>query len=57
MIEPGHVRELYRYPVKSMASVALDSALLGWYGLEGDRRYDHLWRRIIGCCDQDHHPR
>jgi uncharacterized protein YcbX len=39
MIEIGHVCELYRYPVKSMASVVLDSALLGWYGLEGDRRF------------------
>lgn len=39
MIHVGHVRELARYPVKSMAGIATDSALLGWYGLEGDRRF------------------
>jgi uncharacterized protein YcbX len=30
---------LYRYPVKAMAGEALESAGLGWAGLEGDRRY------------------
>jgi hypothetical protein len=44
MIEIGRVRELVRYPVKSMAGVPTDSALLGWHGLEGDRRY--AFRRI-----------
>lgn len=38
MIPIGHVRELVRYPVKSMAGIASDSASLGWHGLEGDRR-------------------
>lgn len=35
----GHVRELVRYPVKSMAGVATESAFLGWHGLDGDRRF------------------
>ena len=35
----GHVCELTRYPVKSMAGVATESAVLGWHGLEGDRRF------------------
>jgi len=35
----GHVRELTRFPVKSMAGTAVDSAVLGWHGLEGDRRF------------------
>lgn len=34
----GHVEALYRYPVKSMAGLPLQSARLGWYGIEGDRR-------------------
>ena len=40
----GHVRELVRYPVKSMAPVAADSAFLGWHGLNGDRRF--AFRRV-----------
>lgn len=39
LIDLGRVRELYRYPVKSMAPVALESTLLGWHGMEGDRRF------------------
>lgn len=39
MIELGHISEIMRYPVKSMAGVATDSAVLGWHGLEGDRRF------------------
>lgn len=35
----GHVRELVRYPVKSMAGVPAGSAVLGWHGLDGDRRF------------------
>jgi uncharacterized protein YcbX len=38
MIEVGRVRAIYRYPVKSMAGERMDSAELGWHGLEGDRR-------------------
>jgi uncharacterized protein YcbX len=40
MIKPiGHVCELVRYPVKSMAGTPIESAFLGWHGLEGDRRF------------------
>ena len=39
MIHLGHVHELVRYPVKSMAGVATESAFLGWHGLQGDRRF------------------
>lgn len=44
MIPLGHVTELVRYPVKSMAGVATDSAFLGWHGLQGDRRF--AFRRL-----------
>jgi uncharacterized protein YcbX len=37
-IEIGQVVGLFRYPVKSMAGERLESATLGWHGLEGDRR-------------------
>src|SRR5262245_35683756 len=36
--ELGQIEAIYRYPVKSMRGEALDSAVLGWHGLEGDRR-------------------
>jgi len=39
MNELGHVCELMRYPVKSMAGTVMESAFLGWYGLDGDRRF------------------
>jgi uncharacterized protein len=39
MIPIGRVRELVRYPVKSMAGTAIDSAYLGWHGIAGDRRF------------------
>jgi uncharacterized protein YcbX len=39
MIEVGRVREIVRYPVKSMAGMATESAFLGWHGLDGDRRF------------------
>jgi uncharacterized protein len=38
MTEVGRVRAIYRYPVKSMAGEPMSTALLGWHGLEGDRR-------------------
>jgi uncharacterized protein YcbX len=38
LIEVGHVEAIFRYPVKSMAGEQVDSADLGWHGLEGDRR-------------------
>jgi uncharacterized protein YcbX len=37
-IELGHISALFRYPVKSMAGERLDSAKIGWHGIEGDRR-------------------
>jgi uncharacterized protein YcbX len=40
----GHIRELVRYPIKSMAGTPADSAFLGWHGLNGDRRF--AFRRI-----------
>ena len=40
----GHIRELVRYPVKSMAGVATNAAFLGWHGLQGDRRF--AFRRV-----------
>jgi uncharacterized protein YcbX len=39
MIPIGRVHELVRYPVKSMAGIATESAHLGWHGLAGDRRF------------------
>jgi hypothetical protein len=34
----GQVEAIFRYPVKSMGGERLESAELGWHGLEGDRR-------------------
>jgi uncharacterized protein YcbX len=39
MSEVGRISAIYRYPVKSMAGELMDSAQLGWHGLEGDRRF------------------
>lgn len=39
MSDVGVVAALYRYPVKSMAGVAIAHAELGWHGVEGDRRF------------------
>jgi uncharacterized protein YcbX len=44
MIHLGHVCELVRYPVKSMAGTTTEAALLGWHGLDGDRRF--AFRRL-----------
>ena len=44
VIHIGYVHELVRYPVKSMAGIATDSAFLGWRGLQGDRRF--AFRRL-----------
>jgi uncharacterized protein len=44
LIHIGHVHELARYPVKSMAGIPTDSAFLGWHGLQGDRRF--AFRRL-----------
>ena len=37
--EIGRIKSIFRYPVKSMAGVQIDSAVLGWHGLNGDRRF------------------
>lgn len=39
MREVGTVSHLFRYPVKSMAAVSIESAELGWHGFQGDRRF------------------
>ena len=40
----GRISAIFRYPVKSMAGESLDSARLGWHGVEGDRRF--AFRRL-----------
>jgi MOSC domain-containing protein len=37
--EIGHIEAIFRYPVKSMAGEPLETATLGWHGLESDRRF------------------
>jgi hypothetical protein len=37
-IDVGQVEALFRYPVKSMRGESLATAMLGWSGIEGDRR-------------------
>jgi len=37
-MEIGRIEGLFRYPVKSMRGEPLATAVLGWHGLEGDRR-------------------
>jgi uncharacterized protein len=39
VVEIGHVEAIFRYPVKSMGSERLETANLGWHGIEGDRRF------------------
>lgn len=34
----GEIEAIFRYPVKSMRGEAIDSAEMGWHGLDGDRR-------------------
>lgn len=38
-LEIGIVKQIFRYPVKSMAGESLQSSTLGWHGLENDRRF------------------
>jgi hypothetical protein len=40
----GYVRQVARYPIKSMAGTFLETAFLGWHGLLGDRRF--AFRRL-----------
>ncbi len=35
----GHVTQLARFPVKSMAGESFDTAEVDWQGIEGDRQY------------------
>jgi uncharacterized protein YcbX len=42
--EIGHIKGLFRYPIKSMAGVPLERTGLGWHGLNGDRRF--AFRRL-----------
>jgi uncharacterized protein len=42
--EIGQVEAIFRYPVKSMGGARLETAELGWHGIEGDRRL--AFRRI-----------
>jgi uncharacterized protein YcbX len=44
LLHIGHIHELVRYPIKSMAGVPTENAFLGWHGLQGDRRY--AFRRL-----------
>jgi uncharacterized protein YcbX len=44
LVPIGHVEALYRYPVKSMRGERVESAILGWNGLDGDRRF--AFRRV-----------
>jgi uncharacterized protein YcbX len=37
-VEIGRVEAIFRYPVKSMRGEGLETADLGWHGLDGDRR-------------------
>jgi uncharacterized protein len=37
-IKIGQIEAIFRYPVKSMRGEPLDSTVLGWHGLDGDRR-------------------
>lgn len=39
MIEIGRVHEIVLYPVKSMAGTGVESAVVGWHGIAGDRRF------------------
>ena len=43
-ISTGRIEAIFRYPVKSMRGEPLNSATVGWYGLDGDRRL--AFRRI-----------
>ncbi|HVT02296.1 MAG TPA: MOSC N-terminal beta barrel domain-containing protein, partial [Thermoanaerobaculia bacterium] len=48
MTKVGRIAGLYRYPVKSMAGEPLQSAELGWHGVQGDRRLAFLRRGLPG---------
>ena len=37
-IEIGCIEAIFRYPVKSMRGESLGATVVGWHGLDGDRR-------------------
>ena len=43
-IEIGRIEALYRFPVKSMQGEQLETATMGWHGIDGDRRF--AFRRV-----------
>ena len=47
MTEIGRIKQIYRYPVKSMAGEELTSAQLGWHGITGDRRYAFMRAGVV----------
>ena len=47
LVEVGNVEAIFRYPVKSMAGERLERGILGWHGLDGDRRL--AFRRMDDC--------
>ena len=42
--EVGCIEAIFRYPVKSMGGERLETATMGWHGIEGDRRF--AFRRL-----------
>jgi uncharacterized protein len=38
-VEVGTIEAIFRYPVKSMRGESLSEAMMGWHGVEGDRRF------------------
>lgn len=44
LTELGHIEAIFRYPVKSMAGEPLETASLGWHGIDSDRRL--AFRRV-----------
>lgn len=40
----GQIEAIFRYPVKSMRGESQDNCVLGWHGLDGDRRF--AFRRL-----------
>jgi hypothetical protein len=49
-IKIGQIEAIFRYPVKSMRGKPLDNTVLGWRGLDGDRRQRFVgWTSIASC--------
>lgn len=44
----GHLKTIFRYPVKSMRGEALSMAVIGWNGIEGDRRWAFSREGVLG---------